>query len=89
MIDSKLSWKKHILELAKKLNRATAILAKVCQNNLNGTLPTSNVNMFQLESSKKITTYVETMERYHCLLDTLAKGGLISYGIKMQSFITI
>ena len=28
-IDSKLSWKKHISELAKKINRATAILAKV------------------------------------------------------------
>ena len=29
LIDSKLSWKHHISELSKKLNRATAILAKL------------------------------------------------------------
>ena len=36
-----------------------------------------------------ITTYVETMARCHYLLDALANGGLIRYGIKVQSFITV
>ena len=36
-----------------------------------------------------ITTYVETMTRCHYLLDALANGGLIRYGIKVQSFITV
>ena len=47
MIDSKLSWKKHISELAKKLNRATAILAKVRHYVHKSSLKTLYYSLFQ------------------------------------------
>ena len=72
LIDSKLNWKKHISELTKKLNRATAILAKVRHYVNKSTLKSLYFSLFQSHLN------------YGCLVWGFAQQGLINKIFRIQ-----
>ena len=72
LIDSKLNWKKHISELTKTLNRATAILAKVRHYVNKSTLKSLYFSLFQSHLN------------YGCLVWGFAQQGLINKMFRIQ-----
>ena len=72
LIDSKLSWKKHISELTKKLNRATALLAKLRNYVHEKSLKSLYFSLFQSHIN------------YGCLVWGFAKQSLINKIFRIQ-----